>query len=114
MDVPIQGGSMITGTYNNELQYPYGTSAPTTIGQSATGNSSPIIVSNGGGDEGGIILQYGGDGEAGIAVQYDGLFFETAKVSPTDIGIVNPATATNYDGYIVAIYLKCIGDTTIR
>ncbi len=25
LDVPIQGGSMITGTYNNELQYPYGT-----------------------------------------------------------------------------------------
>lgn len=115
LDVPIQGGSMVTGTYNNELQYPYGAAATTNTGQGANGNSSPIIVSNGGGDGGGIILQYGGDSnDSGTAIQYDGLFFETAKVSPTDVVIVNPATATNYAGYIVAIYLKCIGDTTIK
>lgn len=111
LDVPIQGGSMITGTYNNELQYPYG--AGSTTSQGATGNKQ--VVTNGGDNGGGIILQYGGDGnDSGTAIQYDGLFFDTLKVSPVDIKIVNPATASNYDGYIVAIYLKCIGDTTLK
>ena len=98
LDVPIQGGSIITGTYNNELQYPYGESANKGTGQGATGNTPPVVVVSGGNDGGGL-LQWGGDGsETGTAIQYDGLFFETLKVSPTDIGIVNPANTDNYDG----------------
>lgn len=109
LDVPIQGGSMITGTYNNELQYPYGaTTAPTP--QSTPGT---VVVTNGG-DGGDIILQGGDGGDSGMSFSYDGLFFQSNKVSPVDIGIVNPATASNYDGYIVAIYLKCLGDTNLR
>ena len=110
LDIAIQGGSMITGTYNNELQYHYGASA-TTNGAQAAPEAAPI----GSGDIGGELFEYGGGGDgAGTAVQYDGLFFDTAKVSPIDIKIVNPANTSNYDGYIVAIYLKCIGDTTLK
>lgn len=109
IDVPIQGGSMITGTYNNELQYPYGEAAARNGAQAAPPEAAPA------GDGGGGLIQWGGDGSnSGIAIQYDGLFFESAKISPIDIGIVNPANTSNYDGYIVAIYLKCIGDTTIH
>lgn len=109
LDVAIQGGSMIAGTYNNELQYPYGaTPAPPPQG-------TPGVVVTGVGDGGGVILQYGGDGTGtATAVQYDGLFFQSNKVSPGDIGIVNPASAANYDGYIVAIYLKCLGDINLK
>ena len=106
IDVPIQGGSMVTGIYNNELQYPYGATVtpPAQAGQ--------VVVTGGGG---GVLVQYGGDsGDVGATIQYDGLFFEGAKISPVDIGIVNPANAANYDGYIVAIYLKCLGDTTLK
>lgn len=111
LDVAIQGGSMITGTYNNELQYPYGATTGSTGATAAAPGT--VVVSSGGG--GGDIVLYGGDGSgSGIQLQYDGLFFDSAKVSPVDIGIVNPATASNYDGYIVAIYLKCIGDTTLK
>lgn len=113
LDVPIQGGSMITGTYNNELQYPYGEAANKGTGQGVTGNASPVVVSAG--NDGGDVLQWGGDGsETGTGIQYDGLFFETLKVSPVDIGIVNPANTSNYDGYIVAIYLKCTGDLALK
>lgn len=108
LDVPIQGGSMITGTYNNELQYPYGTSSI------PPAQNTPGTVVAGGSGSNGIVVQRGDGGDNGIALQYDGLFFQSNKVSPTDIVIVNPATASNYDGYIVAIYLKCIGDTTLN
>lgn len=108
LDVPIQYGSMITGTYNNELLYPYGEAA----NRNATSTTSQPVAGNGGG---GGLAQWDGDGsESGTAIQYDGLFFETFKVNPMDIGIVNPASAANYDGYIVAIYLKCLGDTTLK
>ncbi|MBS1629368.1 MAG: hypothetical protein JST27_04855 [Bacteroidetes bacterium] len=111
LDVPIQGGSMITGTYNNELQYPYGASSTSGTTQGATGGT--VVVSGGGG--GGDIILYGGDGSgSGVNVQYDGVFLQSNKVSPIDIVIVNPASAANYDGYIVAICLKCIGDTTLK
>lgn len=103
LDVPIQGGSMITGTYNNELQYPYG--------QAAGSNDTQTTSGGNGGD---VLLQSGDGGDNGMAIQYDGLFFQSNKVSPTDIVIVNPANAANYDGYIVAICLKCIGDTTLN
>lgn len=103
IDIAIQGGSMITGTYNNELQYPYGASAnkpqPAPVAQPVT---------NGG------MVEYGGDGEIGSATQYDGLFLGSPKIKPIDIGIVNPADTSNYDGYIVAIYLKCLGDITLK
>ncbi len=112
LDVSIQGGSMITGTYNNELQYPYGQQASSGNAPAPQGNQ--VAVASSGEGNGGLI-QWGGDGtDIGTNVQYDGLFFDSVKVSPVDIRIVNPATAANYDGYIVAIYLKCIGDTTIR
>jgi hypothetical protein len=114
LNVPIQGGSMITGTYNNELQYPYGEVANTDNGQGTTVNTPPVIVA-GSVNSGGGLIQWGGDGsETGTAIQYDGLFFETPKISPVDIKIVNPANASNYDGYIVAIYLKCTGDLTLK
>ncbi len=107
LDVAIQGGSMITGTYNNELQYPYGV-----VANKPQATPSAGLIGDGGGGE---VQQYGGDNsEAGTAVQYDGLFFDSPKISPVDIKIVNPASAANYDGYIVAIYLKCIGDTTLK
>jgi hypothetical protein len=113
LDVPIQGGSMITGTYNNELQYPYGEAANKDGSQGATGNTPPVVVV-GSGDEGDRLARWGGDGtETGTAIAYEGLFFDTLKVSPADIRIVNPANASNYDGYIVAIYLKCTGDLTL-
>lgn len=109
LDVPIQGGSMITGTYNNELQYAYGaTPVP------SAGSSTPQGALVTGAPLGGIVEWGAGDGGFGTPVAYDGLFFDTLKVSPVDIGIVNPATATNYDGYIVAIYLKCLGDTNLN
>jgi hypothetical protein len=112
LDVPIQGGSMITGTYNNELQYPYGEAANKSTGQGAAGNTPPVVAVSAGG---GGLTQWGGDGsETGTTIQYDGLFFDTLKVSPVDIRIVNPANASNYDGYIVAIYLKCTGDLTLK
>lgn len=76
LDVPIQGGSMLTGTYNNELQYPYGELQP-------AGRSSSLIL-------------------------------DSAKVRPDDIKIVNPANAANYSGYIVAVYLKCIGEINLK
>ena len=114
LDVPIQGGSMITGTYNNELQYPYGEAANKSTGQGATGSTPPVVVVSSGNDGGGLV-QWGGDGtETGTGIQYDGLFFETLKISPTDVGVVNPANTDNYDGYIVAIYLKCTGDVTLQ
>jgi len=108
IDVAIQGGSMITGTYNNELQYPYG--------------QAPVSNPAGGAIQAGLVIgdgslgniYWGAGGDFGTPIAYDGLFFETLKVSPTDIAIVNPATATNYDGYIVAIYLKCLGDTNLN
>lgn len=109
LDVPIQGGSMITGTYNNELLYPYGAASTTPPAQ-----ATASVVTSGGGGGGDIILQYGGGGDAGTAIQYDGLFFETAKISPGDIVIVDPANTSNYDGYIIAIYLKCIGDINLK
>lgn len=106
LDVPIQGGSMITGTYNNELIYPYGESGNRGEAQGTT-NTQPVT-------SGGFGQWNDGGGEIGNAVDYDGLFRETPKVNPVDIGIVDPATAANYDGYIVAIYLKCVGDTTLK
>jgi len=110
LDVPIQGGSMITGTYNNELQYPYGEAANRNSTQSSSGGGQPIVVGNGGS---GGLLQWGGD-ELGTSIDYEGVFIDSPKIRPGDIGIVNPTTAANYDGYIVAIYLKCIGDTTLK
>lgn len=107
LDVPIQGGSMITGTYNNELLYSYGEGA--TQGGAQSGQT---IVR--GGSFGGL-FQWGGDGsETGVGIDYDGVFIDSPKIKPGDIEIVNPANAANYDGYIVAIYLKCIGDTTLK
>jgi hypothetical protein len=106
IDVPIQGGSMITGTYNNELQYPYGVTPATpadTPEERTVATSSTVIEYNGGGLEG-----------TGQVVAYDGFFFDTPKIRPVDIRIVNPADTSNYDGYIVAIYLKCIGETTLK
>lgn len=112
LDVPIQGGSMITGTYNNELQYPYGEAATATTGQGATPGATPVVVSAG---NNGNVIQWGGDGsETGTSIQYGGLFFDTLKVSPIDVGVVNPATSANYDGYIVAVYLKCTGDLSLK
>ncbi len=112
LDVSIQGGSMITGTYNNELQYPYGASANRPDAQPDAGGGQTVVI--GGGGNSGDLLQWGGGGEIGVGIDYDGLFRETAKVNPVDIGIVNPANAANYDGYIVAIYLKCLGDTNLK
>jgi hypothetical protein len=108
LDVPIQGGSMITGTYNNELQYPYGETPVSSTGNGALPGGLVVTAPAGG------VIEWGGGIDFGTPIAYDGLFFETLKVSPTDIGIVNPATATNYDGYIVAIYLKCLGDTNLN
>lgn len=104
LDVPIQCGSMITGTYNNELLYPYGTTAnkPT----ATAGTTAP--------PETGTVIEYGGDGGGLQEVSYDGLFFDTPKINPVDIGIVNPADTSNYDGYIVAIYLKCLAENTVK
>lgn len=107
LDVPIQGGSMITGTYNNELQYPYGETAISNGNGALPGGLVTIAPA-------GRSIEWGSGTDFGTPIAYDGLFFDTLKVSPTDIGIVNPATATNYDGYIVAIYLKCLGDTNLN
>lgn len=113
LDVLIQSGSMITGTYNNELQYPYGESAGANGGQGAAAAPSTVVVVGNRGNGG--MIQWGGDGsETGVGIQYGGLFFDTLKVSPADIGVVNPANTSNYDGYIVAIYLKCLGDTNLN
>ena len=103
LDVSIQGGSMITGTYNNELLYPYG---------STTGSRTTSIVSTIGGNTGGGTIQYGDGSEIGSAIDYEGIFIDSPKINPGDIGIVDPGSAANYDGYIIAIYLKCLGDTT--
>ena len=104
LDVPIQGGSMITGTYNNELVYPYGESGNR---EEEPGTTQPVTG-------GGFGQWNDGGSELGNAIDYDGVFRETLKVNPTDVGVVDPATAANYDGYIVAIYLKCLGDTTLK
>lgn len=105
IDVLIQGGSMITGTYNNELQYPYGltttTPAATATGTVLTG--SPVIEYDGGGFE-----------QTGQVIEYGGFFFDSPKIRPVDIAVVNPADTSNYDGYIVAIYLKCTGETSLK
>lgn len=105
IDVAIQGGSLITGTYNNELHYPYGVVANVP----ATG--AAVVISNGGnGSLGGI--DFGGNDVLPVTAM-DGLLFDTLKINPIDIGIVNPADTANYGGYIVAIDLKCIGETKI-
>lgn len=113
LDVPIQGGSMITGTYNNELQYPYGETANKDTAQVSTGGSSAVVVI-GNGNNGGLV-QWGDDGsQIGGVIKYDGIFFDTQRVNPGDIAVVNPANAANYDGYIVAICLKCNGDLSLN
>lgn len=104
IDVAIQGGSMITGTYNNELQYPYGTNSTTPLPV-----SGGLVVSDGSG----VDFGSGGDGATPVA-WFDGIFFDTLKINPVNIGIVNPADTSNYDGYIVSIYLKCLGETTLK
>lgn len=109
LDVPIQGGSMITGTYNNELQYPYGETANRDPGAGSTqpAPADPLITTG--------VIQWGGDSsETGTAIQYGGILFDTQRVNPGDIAVVNPANAANYDGYIVAIYLKCTGDLSLN
>ncbi|MEO6832637.1 MAG: hypothetical protein ABI169_10550, partial [Chitinophagaceae bacterium] len=50
LDVAIQGGSMITGTYNNELQYPYGETANNATPPATPGNGQVV---NSGGQGGG-------------------------------------------------------------
>ncbi len=106
IDVQIQGGSMITGTYNNELLYPYGSTAnkPAAV-PAATGTTT---------QQGGTVIEWGGDGGGVQEVSYDGLFFDSPKIKPVDIGVVNPADTSNYDGYIVAIYLKCLSEKTMK
>lgn len=105
IDVAIQGGSMITGTYNNELLYPYGSTA----GRDTDPEPAPTP-----GPTSGSGIDYGGGDSGTVQVQYDGLLFDTLKIDPVDIGVVNPADTSNYDGYIVAIYLKCLGETALK
>ena len=88
IDIAVQPGSMITGTYNNELMYPYG-------GKAVTGNKGGTITTGGS----------GGNVSGGQL-----LISPVKKIDPTQVVITNPANTDNYDGYIVAIHLKCLSE----